>query len=86
MLVLFGVGPLDILVEVNPGDWNPFIEALVEVVEIAVELTSALGLFNAEDFGATGLAIFEDLGDASDSVKSASAIENGVLVVKGRRT
>lgn len=67
MLVLFGVGPLDVLVKVDPGDGDPFVEAFVEVVEIAVELPPTLGLLDAEDLGATGLAIFDDLGDAADS-------------------
>jgi len=79
LFVFVGVRPFDVLLEVYSCDGNPFVEPFVEVVEIAIKLPPALGVPDAEDFGAAGLAVFRYEGDASNPTEvSQSSVGDAV--------
>lgn len=64
-LVLVRVRPLDVTREIDPCCGDPFIQSLVEAVEIAVELHAALCCLDTENLGSSRLSFLLYPGDAS---------------------
>lgn len=64
-LVLFWIWPFDFPSEVQSDHRHPFVQSLIEVVEITVELFAALRRLDAQNFGASRLTLLLYPSDAA---------------------
>lgn len=66
--VLFWTRPFDLLSKVYTRNWHPFVQTLVVVVKVAIELSSALGLLDAQNLCSSILSILTKLATVLGSI------------------